>query len=104
MGAETSIFSRGLLGTALGRFGAAVTAITSTTSFILSSNEATTSYWFIVGGKVFVLEYIEAYGEGPAPFPGDDDPIALRAVRESLGTQAVTTRVQFPMPAPMAPS
>jgi hypothetical protein len=48
---------------------------TSATSFILTYNQTVISYWVPVNGRLLVLEYMEAYGEGtpsgPGPDPGD---------------------------------
>jgi hypothetical protein len=56
---------------------------TSTTSFILIYNQTTITEWVFVNGRLVVLEYMVAYGEGPPDSPSSD-PADFTRLLESL--------------------
>jgi hypothetical protein len=47
---------------------------TSATSFFLVYYQTTITHWFFVGGRLVVLEYMRAYGEGTPGDPSRDPP------------------------------
>jgi hypothetical protein len=58
-------------------------AFTHTTAFIIAMRQTSITYWFRVGDRLVVLEYMESYGEG-TPGPTETDPPAFRELLETL--------------------
>jgi len=56
---------------------------TNTTAFFLTSNQTTISHWFFIDGRLVVLEYMQAFGEGTPSSPSSD-PRELTDLLESL--------------------